>query len=230
MEELDKDESLRKSAKALTIASTLLAILTITGAKIQSFNSLIFVLTLENQDGLTQILMLSTLYFAVRYHSNAARYFGILRERWVNAIITDPKTVELIEDHLTIARDSPKVRNLIQDLRNRSIEKPFRDATPDAISYVSYRKYFFNRYIHLMREGEETKDSALIDLKLPKDHREIAELLIREKKYHLLHFFNEKYYMQLISPYLLAVIAIFSFINPEIVTSILNNYLTPNSS
>jgi len=87
---IDADEGLKSKRKMLTITSLILLALSISGAKIEEANSFIFNIKFESQSGIGVLLVFSVLFLMVRYFNYAKPYHNELFRLWSDRMLLHP--------------------------------------------------------------------------------------------------------------------------------------------
>ena len=81
------DKGLKSKGKALVITSLILLGLSLTGAKIEEANTFIFKISLENQNGISHILVISIIFLLIRYNSYVHKYLDELYRQWTSDLL-----------------------------------------------------------------------------------------------------------------------------------------------
>lgn len=86
-ERIDADSGLSSKRKLLVVVSLILLGLESSSARILEANTFIFRIDFGNQDGITALLAISTVFLLIRYYNYAYPYHQALRKRWTSRMI-----------------------------------------------------------------------------------------------------------------------------------------------
>lgn len=89
--QIDNDDSFNKSKKLLITLSSLILLITFSGAVVKEANTFIFKIEFMHSSGLLVLLGLANTYAFIRYINFSGPYFVHLRDFWVNRFLNDPK-------------------------------------------------------------------------------------------------------------------------------------------
>lgn len=202
---IDKDEGLRSKRKMLTIISLILLSIEFSGAKIVEANTFILKLSFEHQDGIALLLLLIIVFLLIRYYNYAKPYHEKLFELWSS---------RMLNDSLFILRDyhAPDITGLISDLAPNQLD--IEHIGHDEHSYLNWSyqcKYFFVRYIKYDWFVEHIDETTSINIFKNVSFFTYVNILMIELKYQISSFFTHRENLDILTPYLLGVIAVFSY-------------------
>ncbi|MFA0264625.1 hypothetical protein [Vibrio cyclitrophicus] len=212
-ERFDNDEKLSSKAKPLTIASAILVALEVTGATMKEANTFLFKIEFTNQAGIGYLLLCSILYLSIRYFNYAQPYHQQLFLLWSERMLGDRKvfgydpTEEVVTGLLGCSiqvwgGDEPGIqasRYHNDGFLKRSISYPaaFRGNNGEDDIEEPYEEYI-----------------DLLSFDDTWTRRKYLKLLSIEFKYRIDSFIHHREHLDLLGPYLFALLASLSFIVP----------------
>ncbi len=202
---IDDDEGLQSKKKILSILSILLIAINFTGAKFQEANTFIFKIEFTNQDGLSHLLLLSVIFFLIRYFSHAHVYHEELRALWCDRLLKDKLKVLYGPDYsYSECRGflAPAIDVCIDD------EPGIKDSSY-VITGLFQREI---QYPSVLRD-EEGMEETTEAIKLTKfndrwKRKHFYKLLLTEIKYQFAGIIKYRENLDLLGPYFLGVSAL----------------------
>jgi hypothetical protein len=202
---MDDDVGLRSKRRMLTIASTILIGLQVTGASIIEVNTLVVKLNFMHPQGITIFLFFTIIFLGIRYYNYAKEYQDELFERWSSRMLREPmfSSVEFHSDDWT---------GVIPELAPKSIlaNIPTHDESFNFSSH--YKCGVFSRFIQFYwrDQNDEYEESVNIRKSDKIDFSTFLTILKCEMKYQVSSWLTHRENLDIFGPYLLATTAIFS--------------------
>lgn len=208
-ERIDTDEGLKSKRKMLTITSLILLALSVSGAKIEEANSFIFNIKFESQSGIGVLLVFSVLFLMVRYFNYAKPYHVELFRLWSDRMMHHPY-------FLSRCHHSYEASGLIAEKfpnESRFDEVPFAgDDLEETGHEWSYKCFppFVRKLSFTWRDREDYYDE---DVSIGREN--YLKVLGLEAKYQFASFFTHRENLDILAPYMLALVAISSYFFKE---------------
>ncbi len=207
--EIDSDEGLNSKKRLLTITSLILLAIQFTGAKIVEANTFILKIEFSHQKGLALLLFLSVVFLLIRFYSYARKYHLELHNLWTSELMRDPR-IDYFDPHE-------------QELYGWLHEKYPKDFDPFVCGqdeFCSYKtKYnstwLINKRFQFDISDEHHSYTEYINIYEKLGIKVYLSIFIMELKYKVFGFIKHRENLDIISPYLLGLLAIASFVLPE---------------
>ena len=203
------DKGLKSKSKALVITSLILLGLSLTGAKIEEANTFIFKISLENQNGISHILVISIIFLLIRYNSYVHKYLDELYQQWTSDLLKRKYFRVYEEDYGDpIGSYSGALLELVKDKINlNQVEhEQSLDWSAEFICRVPFIRYI--SYSCREPNGNEYYFKINILRKSPKIY---LRVLLQEVACQASHLFLRREYLDIYAPYLVAVLSLSSF-------------------
>ncbi|MFC3865696.1 hypothetical protein [Alcaligenes aquatilis] len=207
---LDKDKGFIKSRRILITLSIILAVLSLGEIKIKEANTLIFKLEILNTDNLKYLLIASVIICTIRYYSFAYKYHEKIKKMWSKKLMEDEKLY-----YCSIDEDE------FRGLLGKQMETiPTNHPGMLEISYI--KEFPFRRVIRITQENQpipydrredyiSTEDHLLRNSKYSEYNRYLRNLFLIELKFKIEIILKHREYLDILSPYWLALGSIFCY-------------------
>ncbi|PXA66152.1 hypothetical protein [Vibrio sp. 11986-1-5] len=206
----DSDDKLISKGKMLAAISMILIALEVTGATIKEANTFLFKIDFANQNGVTFLLLGAIIYLAVRYLNYAQPYHHQLFLIWSRRMMLDRELFhfnphdDCISGFLSDAigvygGDEPGIREaryVKSGLFRRSIVYPTKHQGEDG------EVEFYDVHINLCSFNEKWTSKMYL------------KLLAIEFKYRVLAFVKHREHLDLLGPYIFAIVSVISVLVP----------------
>lgn len=206
---IDADEGLKSKRKMLTITSLILLALSISGAKIEEANSFIFNIKFESQSGIGVLLVFSVLFLMVRYFNYAKPYHVELFRLWSDRMLHHPyffwRCHESYEAFGLIAQKFPK-NSHFHELSEAGYDIEEQN---HAWSYEC-SLFFVRKFSFTWNDGHEGYEESVFI-----GWGNYLKVLGFEAKYQFESFFTHRENLDILAPYMLAIVAISSYFFKE---------------
>lgn len=220
---LYSDERLASARKILMIVSILFLTINISAAKLLEANTFIFKVSFSNSAGFNVILLVGVLILTVRYYSLAYPYHGIIFQSWSNEMLHDelvlsqfrdePTAMPGVEGHEVIVggllSKHPIIKNLVvENLKN----------SPRSLALTYKMRGFLSRYVYYYHYDNGKKIWIGIELNVKLGQwgwKDLVKLLFIENKYQFLSFIKRHESLEIMLPYGVSLISIYSFLRTE---------------
>lgn len=210
LSELKEDDEFNSKRKMLVIVSTLLLVMSVSGAKLIEVNTFIFKINFSNTFGFSLVFFVGVLTLTIRYYSVACPYHVKLYYLWANEMVRDPRVLGY-----SIDGDQYLPRGLLSDKKEFSyalmIEGADREKmVPEYVAtgvlkrsmrlYEYYDEDIIYKYIDLWRFDSEWKVSHYF------------RLLKFEFLFQCSALFRRPESLDIMLPYLVSLTSLLSFI------------------
>lgn len=227
---IDNDAGLQTKRKLLTVASLILLVLSFSGATIEEANTFIFKIKFVNQNGLGILLVLAIVFLMIRYYNYAKPYHDQLYRLWASRLLQH-RFFSIQGNFDPEDRGVPNIVGglVIDSLSDKICSRNNEQGYNWTASYK--RKWLFRRYIYFECYSQEdyyiSYDSINIFIKfgLSKYLNAICLELIQLG----LDFFIHRENLDILTPYMIGILAIVSYyFNAELLNILL--FLTPSKN
>lgn len=206
---IDEDEGLRSKRKLLTITSLILLALQFSGAKVVKANTFILELNFSHQDGIALLLLIAIIFLSIRYYNYARPYHEKLYKLWTDRMMSEGFyfLIDPYNDYHT---------GLIIDFLPNGIDIQRFAHEEHCDWWYSFKcKWFFRRYLVYEWYDENPDYYSEVDLFKRLSFRKYLKVLKYELKHQIFSFFTHRENLDIMSPYLLAALAISSYFLSE---------------
>jgi len=221
--EIDSDEGLKSKRKLLTVVSLILLAIQFSGAKVEEANTFILKLSFSHQGGIAFLLMLAVLFLLIRYYNYARLYHEKLFELWSSRMLEDPF-------FYSYDPNEPDASGLIIELARKhlkvDVDNVIRSDHEDCIWKYDHR-WCFSRYIVYLFHNEYELEGVDINLLNKAGFLTYLKILRYELIYQVSGFFTHRENLDILTPYLLGLVAVFSYFFNEQVQYLLKAFI-PN--
>lgn len=206
-DEIDQDYGLKSQKRLLTIVSIILLAMSLSGTKIVEANTFILKLEFTNQEYLAHLLFLSVIFLMIRYHSYANHYHVKLYQIWTGQLLGHDFVHHYCEH-------SDQISGIVGDVMPSEVDNALHrhDSKQFEISYKC--SFFLNRFIVFTWADENLLNETNVSIFKEVSFKGYCYLLIIETNTQLTSFFKQRENLDIMSPYLIGLTAIISFLFP----------------
>lgn len=214
IENMKEDSELSSKRNLLIVASMLLMAMSVSGATLLEANTFIFKIGFENSKGLGYLLFLGVVTLTIRYYSVAYQYHVQLYDMWANEMIRDYSVFGYSCDDEHWVTPRGLLSNI--EIFSRGFQES-QDEGENARNEFVF-KYevlgFFRRAVSYTSDCGDYYSTERVSLNSFKDGWKIGELfqlLMIEFKYQSAAFFRRTEHLEILLPYMISVLSLFSF-------------------
>lgn len=214
IENMKEDSELSSKRNLLIVVSMLLMAMSVSGATLLEANTFIFKIGFENSKGLGYLLFLGVVTLTIRYYSVAYQYHVQLYDMWANEMIRDYSVFGYSCDDEHWVTPRGLLSNI--EIFSRGFQES-QDEGENARNEFVF-KYevlgFFRRAVSYTSDCGDYYSTERVSLNSFKDGWKIGnlfQLLMIEFKYQSAAFFRRTEHLEILLPYMISVLSLFSF-------------------
>lgn len=214
IEQMKDDEEFKSKRNQLTIISILLMAMSLSNAQIKEANTFIFKIEFSNSPAFGWLVFLGVIVLTVRYYSFAFKYHRQLYKMWSEDMIKDHRLLVYYndQDHSGLSVPHGLLSKMKGEEYSKSLEQHEYDTQQLRLKYKT--SYFLKRSLNYDVDVGEYFQVIEVDLNKYDDNwtkGDFRKLLKIELEYRLNAFFRRAEYLGILLPYIIAFVAMLSF-------------------
>jgi len=203
---IDEDTGLKSKRTMLTTVSLILLSIQFSGAKITEANTFILKLEFSHQNGISLFLTLIIIFLLIRYYNYARPYHNELNRIWISKLINDCK-INVYDSY-----NHELIGILHSKYPERYPDEAIMYGGSITTSYDYECKFFFIRNFVYKWEDEHDTHTDRLNIFKSLGVKKYLIVLKIEGKHQFSRFFTHRENLDILSPYILGVSAVFSYI------------------
>lgn len=213
---IDNDEGLKSKKRLLVITSLIMLAIQFSGAKVVEANTFILKLEFTHQVGIPFLLVISICFLMVRYYNYAGKYHDKLYELWSGCLLEDD--LYYVYNPYTDDHDGFVYGLMPNNFNHQQLD--YEEHSSWSISYV--RKLFFRRYLRYSSYDGDQYKHVNVALFSRVSFKKYLVMLWLESAYRNKGLLTQREHLDILSPYILGVVAILSYFCNGLIIQIMN--------
>ena len=213
-EQIDSNIGLKKQKNLLIAASLVLLVLNFSGAELVEANTFILKLGFRHQEGLNLLFLIGIIFLIIRYHNYSSKYHQMLKEAWTSKLLSNPSIsaypLHADEPIGMLHEKYPEWLDIQTCIHSSKMEHPENQVSCSFGYETSFPfKRFFTYTQH--RDFFDEKSFERINIWSTLGKKKYKKILALELKIRTEEYFKNSEYLDINSPYLIGIFAIFSY-------------------